>query len=196
MAAAVVRPTCGAKGRSAARSNPFEIAAPVRRQSSQAAATEKTSKGRGKHEQPPLKLGTRGEMSLATTVLAFGAPKVPRIDAAAVMAGERLRQCKRNLEEAIQNSKLAFERSKAKLASGAKEGLTHRTLQDQRQKQSTLCQYWATTIQDAINEGIDVDLPESLLQSGVMRIMELEEQAKADSEAVICRTREVLGVAM
>ena len=115
------------------------------------------------------------------------------------MAGERLRQCKRNLEEAIQNSKLAFERSKAKLASGAKEGLTHRTLQDQRQKQSTLCQYWATTIQDAINEGIDVDLPESLLQSGVMRIMELEEQAKADSEAVmaiLCRTRQVLGVAV
>jgi len=29
-----------------------------------------------------------------------------------------------------------------------------------------------------------------------MRIMELEEQAKADSEAVMCRTREVLGVAM
>ena len=115
-------------------------------------------------------------------VLALGAaPFVPRIDAEGVMQAKRLSDCKRALDEAIQNSIAAFERSKAKAA--PKEGMTHRTLMDQRQKQSTLCNYWATTIQDAVNEGIDNDLPEAVLQAGVKRIMELEEQANEEAKA-------------
>ena len=116
-------------------------------------------------------------------VLGLGMPQlVPRIDAEGVMHGERVRHATRALEDAIQNSKAAFERSKAKAA--PKEGLTHRTLMDQRQKQSTLCTYWVATIQDAVNEGIDVSVSENLLQEGVKRILELQEQAADEAKAV------------
>ena len=106
---------------------------------------------------------------------------VPRIDGRGAAAGERQRQAKQALEEAIRDSKAAFERQKPRLAPAG--GKTHRTIWADRQQQSQECTFWAATLHDAVNEGIDHCVPEPLLESAVQRILELEERAKEEEAA-------------
>ena len=61
-------------------------------------------------------------------------------------------------------------------------GKTHRDVAAERSRQSHACSHWAATIQDAVNDGIDAQLPDAVLSAGVQRIMELEEEA-AEEEA-------------
>jgi hypothetical protein len=118
-------------------------------------------------------------------------PYVPCIDAHAVSFGERQRQCQQDLEEAIQNSQAVREQTKP-ITRACKEGVGRQTLVP-AQKLSTRrwCQHWVTTLEAAVSDGIEVDLPDSLLLSGVQRILEIERQAKqarADTGRVLSKT--------
>jgi hypothetical protein len=105
---------------------------------------------------------------------------VPRLDGAGVAKAERTRNAKRALEDAIKSSQVQFAEQ---FAGGPGGGKTHRDVAAERSRQSHACTYWAATIQDAVYDGIDVNLPDALLSSGVQRILELEEQAAAEAEA-------------
>lgn len=110
-------------------------------------------------------------------------PYVPCIDAHAVSFGERQRQCQQDLEEAIQNSQAAREQTKP-ITRACKEGVGRQTLVPAQQLSTRRwCQHWVTTLEAAVSDGIEVDLPDSLLLSGVMRILEIERQAKQAKQA-------------
>lgn len=105
---------------------------------------------------------------------------VPRLDGAGAAKAERQRNAKRALEDAIRGSKAELTMKPA----GEKPagGKTHRDVAAERSRQSHACSHWAATIQDAVNDGIDAQLPDAVLSAGVQRIMELEEEA-AEEEA-------------
>lgn len=105
---------------------------------------------------------------------------VPRIDAAGVSKADRMRNVKRAIEEAIRNSNAELLRKKPETTPIG--GKTHRDVVAERQQQSHVCRHWAAVIQDAVHDGIDLGLPDALLNSGVERILELEEEA-AEEEA-------------
>lgn len=106
---------------------------------------------------------------------------VPKINAEGISKAERQRQTKRALEDAIKNSKADF--AKKPGSGGPVGGKTHRDVVAEKQQQSHMCSHWAATIQDAVYDGIDLGLPDALLSAGVMRIMELEEEAAKEEAA-------------
>lgn len=61
--------------------------------------------------------------------------------------------------------------------------LTHRDVWASHQKQANESAGWAAALQEAVIEGIDNGLSDSLLEGAAKRILELEEQAK-EQEAV------------
>jgi hypothetical protein len=57
-------------------------------------------------------------------------------------------------------------------------GLTHRDVWAANQKQAQSSADWAAVLENAVLEGIDNGLPDSVLEGSVKRILELQEQAK------------------
>ena len=140
----------------------------TRRKSSPAQMSGSTSRRRG---------GGKDADRKPTSGMGFHAA-VGRIDARGIAQAERQRQARHILEDALEQS-LASRPKKTKPTAG----LTHRDVWAEKQLKAQQAADWAATLQNAVLEGVDNGVPDALLEKGVQRILELEEQVKEEEAA-------------
>ena len=104
---------------------------------------------------------------------------VPQIDMKGAAAAERQRTARATLEHHMANSRSTQRKQLAPPVGG----LTARDAMTQRQQLAAECTVWATQLQQAVQDGIDSGVPDALLESGVRRILELEQQAEEQRAA-------------
>jgi len=129
------------------------------------------------HLQQQQSVARRGSNSRGSSSRLACRPPVPRLDGQGIAVNQRQRHAKQELEEAIKVSKAEIGR-RAAVPTGAK---THRAVLSEKTRQLRACTDWAVTIEEAIAEGIDAGVSDSLLEAGALRIIELEEQAAEDA---------------
>jgi hypothetical protein len=103
---------------------------------------------------------------------------VGRIDAKGVAQAERQRQARHVLEDALDQS-WASKPKKTKQTAG----LTHRDVWAEKTLKAQQAADWAATLQTAVLEGVDNGVDDALLEKGVQRILELEQQVKEEAAA-------------
>jgi hypothetical protein len=105
-------------------------------------------------------------------------PVVPILRSAEAAAHERQRQATRDIEHAMKGSQSLREIPRAPVG----ENDTARAIVTERQQHAKQLSDWAVRLEQALRNGLDANVPDELLQPGLMRISELEEQA-AEEEA-------------
>ena len=115
----------------------------------------------------------QGQADGAPSGATLSAPPVPQIDLKGAAIAERHRTARRTLEECMAGSNST---QKKKLTAPV-GGMTARDAMTERQQHAADCTMWAQQLQQAVQDGIDSGVADSLLESGVKRILELEQLA-------------------
>lgn len=110
----------------------------------------------------------------------MGLPMVPRLDGRAAAEGERRRQAKRLVNETLAAAKDLQQRKPKAESKPSDNNKTHRDVFTQRQQQAKVSSDWAAKLQSAVMDAIDNGIPDNELEASVLRILELQEQAKEE----------------